>query len=119
MRFGLLLAWSLTLSAQLYFPPAGEGGSAASCPRSPARGRSRKHDFLYWEFYERGSAQAVRMGKWKGIRKPMFSGPVELYDLALDPGEKYNVARGHRDVVKEIEAIMARAHAQHPNWRVT
>jgi len=34
MRFRLLLAWSLTLSAQLYFPPAGEGLGAQS-RRSP------------------------------------------------------------------------------------
>ncbi|MBM3746825.1 MAG: arylsulfatase [Acidobacteria bacterium] len=78
----------------------------------------RAPEHLYWEFYEGGSAQAVRWGKWKGIRKPMFTGPVELYDLSLDPGEKYNVARGHRDVVKQVEAIMARAHVPHPNWKV-
>ena len=77
----------------------------------------RSQEYLYWEFYEGGSAQAVRWGKWKGIRQPMFSGPVELYDLSLDPGEKYNVARGHRDVVQQIEAIMKRAHVPHPNWK--
>ncbi len=77
----------------------------------------QEHRYLYWEFYEGGSAQAVRMGKWKGVRKPMLKGPVELYDLSLDPGEKYNVARGHRDVVKEIEPIMERAHVAHPNWK--
>ncbi len=81
-------------------------------------GGQRNHDFLYWEFYEHGSAQAVRWGKWKGIRKPMFKGPVELYDLSLDPTEKYNVARGHRDVVRQIEAMMERAHVDHPNWSV-
>jgi arylsulfatase A-like enzyme len=77
----------------------------------------QKHRYLYWEFYEGGSAQAVRMGKWKGVRKPMLKGPVELYDLSLDPGEKYNVARGHRDVVDEIDAIMKREHVAHPNWK--
>ncbi len=80
--------------------------------------RQQEHEYLYWEFYEGGSAQAVRWGKWKGIRKPMFTGGIELYDLSLDPGEKYNVARGHRDVVEEIQAIMKRAHVEHPNWSV-
>ena len=78
--------------------------------------RQREHEFLYWEFYERGSVQAVRWGKWKGVRAPMLTGRTELYDLSLDPGEKYDVARGHRDVVREIEAIMDRARTPHPNW---
>ncbi|MCP5110652.1 MAG: arylsulfatase, partial [bacterium] len=70
--------------------------------------RQQQHDSLYWEFYEGGSAQAVRLGKWKGVRKPMLTGPIELYDLSLDPGEKYNVARGHGEIVQKIEAIMKR-----------
>ena len=42
------------------------------------------HDFLYWEFHERGFQQAVRMGRWKAVRlKP--GTPLELYDLAADP----------------------------------
>ena len=43
---------------------------------------------LYWEFYERGSAQAVRFGRWKAIREPMFDGPIRLYDLFNDLGEE-------------------------------
>lgn len=82
-------------------------------------GSQRRHEYLYWEFYEGGSAQAVRWRNWKGIRKPMFTGPIELYDLSLDPGEKYNVARNQREVVQQIEAIMKRAHVDHPNWRVS
>ena len=34
-----------------------------------------RESLLYWEFYERGSAQAVRFGKWKAIRSPMFTDP--------------------------------------------
>jgi arylsulfatase A len=28
----------------------------------------RDHNYLYWEFHERGGRVAVRMGKWKGVR---------------------------------------------------
>ncbi|MEO1512355.1 MAG: arylsulfatase, partial [Planctomycetota bacterium] len=28
-----------------------------------------QHRYLYWEFYEQGGKQAVRMGPWKGIRR--------------------------------------------------
>ena len=97
--------------------PAGSD-SISFLPTLTGKGTQARHEYLYWEFYEGGSMQAVRMGKWKGIRKPMFTAPVELYDLSRDPGEKYNVARGYRDVVKEIEAIMRRAHVPHPNWKM-
>ena len=43
-------------------------------------------------------------------------GPIEPYDLSRDPGEKYNIARGHPDIAEEIEAIMKREHQYHPNW---
>ncbi len=32
------------------------------------------HEHLYWEFPSYGGQQAVRMGKWKGIRKNIFKG---------------------------------------------
>ena len=34
-----------------------------------------RESLLYWEFYERGSAQAVRFGKWKAIRSPCSRDP--------------------------------------------
>lgn len=80
--------------------------------------RQRQHAHLYWEFYEGGSAQAVRLRQWKGVRKPMLSGPIELYDLSRDLAEKYNVARNHPEIAREVEAIMEREHVPHPNWRV-
>ena len=79
-------------------------------------GDQEAHDYLYWEFYEAGSAQAVRLRQWKGVRKPMLTGGLELYDVVRDPGEKYDVARNHPEVVEEIERIMAEAHVPHPNW---
>ncbi len=80
-------------------------------------GEQRPHDYLYWEFYEASSAQAVRLRNWKGVRRPMFTGPLELYDVLRDPGEKYDVARNHPKVVGEIEEIMKEAHVPHPNWK--
>jgi arylsulfatase A len=75
------------------------------------------HDYLYWEFYERGSAQAVRMGDWKGVRKPMLSGPIELYDIAADPGETTDLAARHPEVVARIRDAMAAAHRPDPMWQ--
>src|ERR1019366_1672752 len=71
----------------------------------------KPHDYLYWEFHERGYSQAVRMGDWKGVR-PKAGAPVELYDLRTDIGEKTNLAAGHRAEVARIEEIMRQAHIE-------
>lgn len=78
----------------------------------------RANRFLYWEFYERGSAQAVRMGNWKAIRAPMFSDQIELYDLAADVGETRDVAAAHPEIVRRASAIMDEAHVPSELWRV-
>ena len=41
------------------------------------------HEFMYWEFHERGFQQAVRMGNWKAVRLAKDK-PLELYNLADD-----------------------------------
>jgi uncharacterized sulfatase len=79
----------------------------------------RPHNYLYWEFYEQGSRQAVRMGNWKGIREPMFTGDLQLYNLESDIGEQNNVADQHPDVVEDITRIMDEAHEPSSNWVVT
>jgi arylsulfatase len=70
-----------------------------------------QHEFLYWEFPSYGGQQAVRLGKWKGIRRNMFDGnlDVELYDLEADL-ENNDLSAEHPEVVAEIEAIMEQEH---------
>jgi arylsulfatase A-like enzyme len=73
------------------------------------------HEFFYWEFHEKGSKQAVRMGDWKAVRLAMNQ-PVELYDLRNDIGETRNVASEHPDVVAKIEAYLKTARTDSPKW---
>jgi arylsulfatase A-like enzyme len=84
-------------------PPAGIDGISML----PALlGRPQKnHEYVYWEFHERGFKQAVRMGDWKAVRFGI-NGPIELYDLKTDIGERNNIAAEHPDVVAKIEAIL-------------
>jgi len=74
--------------------------------------------YLYWEFYEGRSSQAVRLGDWKGVRIPMLTGEIELYDLRTDIGERHDVAAAHPDIVARIRQIMDEAHVPSPLWQV-
>jgi arylsulfatase A-like enzyme len=80
--------------------------------------RQARREYLYWEFYERGGAQAVRMGDWKGVRKPWGSEAVELYNLKEDLAETHNVADRHPEVAAKVRAAMERAHVPSPLWQV-
>jgi arylsulfatase A-like enzyme len=76
----------------------------------------KQHDYLYWEFYETGTKQAVRMGDWKAIRIPMITGPIQLYNLNADPGELHDVAADHPDLVVKAAADMKEAHVPSLNF---
>ena len=78
-------------------------------------GKQPQHEFLYWEFYERGGKQAIRQGQWKGVRLNVSrdrDGPLELYDLHADPGETTDVASNHPEVVAKLARLMQSAHTE-------
>jgi arylsulfatase A-like enzyme len=79
-------------------------------------GKEQKpHEYLYWEFFERGFDQAVRMGDWKGIRNGL-DGPIQLYDLKSDLGEKSNVADQNPAIVAKIAEILKSARTENEHW---
>ena len=71
----------------------------------------QQHEYLYWEFHERGFRQAVRMGDWKGVRLAMGA-KIELYDLKKDLGEESNIADQHPGVVSKMERLMQTARTE-------
>jgi arylsulfatase A-like enzyme len=81
------------------------------------QGKQRDHEYLYWEFTEKGFQQAMRVGDWKAIR-PKLGGPLELYDLAKDLGEDKNVAEQHPDVIACIETLLKTARTDSPHFPV-
>jgi arylsulfatase A-like enzyme len=75
------------------------------------------HEFLYWEFHERGFQQAVRMGQWKAIRLKKDA-PLELYNLAADPIEQRDVAAANPAIVSRIEAYLKTARTESARWPI-
>ena len=71
--------------------------------------------YLYWEFHEGGFLQAVRMEKWKAVRKG-GGGRIELYDLEKDVAETHDVAVNNPKIVEQIATIMKREHVESPIW---
>ncbi|MBC8768409.1 arylsulfatase [Arenibacter sp. BSSL-BM3] len=67
----------------------------------------KEHDYLYWEFHERGGRQALLAGNWKLIRYNVNeAGDYELYNLEEDPSETRNVIKDYpkkaNDLIEEL-----------------
>jgi len=107
------------------FPTLAELGGAAAGPGldglsmvTELRGQAApSHDFLYWEFHERGFQQAVRMGQWKAVRLKAGA-PLELYDLTADPVEQSNVAASRPEIIARIENYLRTARTESERWPV-
>lgn len=112
-------------------PPKGIDGVSV-VPTLLGKGKQLQHEYLYWElprysavsgnFPEEVPPQAIRMGKWKGVR-PVANGPLELYDLSVDLGERTNVAPQNPTVIAKLEALLKsarvppRKQVQPDNWQ--
>lgn len=99
--------------------PAPDGlDSISFLPTLTGEGEQREHEYLYWEFYEQGTRQAVRFGDWKAIREPMLTGEVKLYNLADDPAEKRNLAQAEPRRLQQAVEYLDEAHVPDPMWPV-
>ena len=78
--------------------------------------KQKKHDFLYWAFYERGGARAVRFDDWKAIQQPIHT-PVRLYNLAKDLGEETDVAAEHVDIVEAASQLIDAQYTPSDRWQ--
>jgi arylsulfatase A len=88
-------------------------------PTLLGKGNQRQHEFLYWEYHERGGWQAARMGNWKAVRaktQTSADGPIELYDLKKDPVETTNVADKNPEVVAQMAKLFIQQHTPAVNF---
>ena len=91
--------------------------SISFAPTLRGAARQAAHEFLYWEFHERGFTQAaLYQSRWKGIRERSRSAPVALYDLQNDIAEKENVAARHPEIAARIDAYLKTARSESADW---
>lgn len=67
--------------------------------------------YLFWDFAGYGGQMAVRMGKWKGLKRDLRKKDkvtLELYNLEEDIGETNNVTSQHPEIAAKIEQIILR-----------
>lgn len=84
------------------------------------KGKKRKqesHEFMYWEFSERGFSQAVLYdGRWKGHRSGAPDAPIRLYDVDNDPAEEKELSGKYPEIVEEIDSYLKSARTPDKNW---
>lgn len=79
----------------------------------------KEHQFLYWEFHERGFHQAVLLdGRWKAIRKGSIENPLSLYDLENDIAESKDVSGENPEVISKIIRYLETARSEAAAWPV-
>ncbi|MEM1135311.1 MAG: arylsulfatase [Bacteroidota bacterium] len=84
------------------------------------QGEQRNHEYLYWEFHEKGGRVAVRKGNWKAVRYNVNKGsdaPLQLYNLQEDIGEENNVASEFPEIIAEMEELLKTARTPSPVFK--
>ena len=95
-------------------PPEDTDG-ISMVPTLLGEGEQKDHDYLYWEFHEKGGRIAVRKGKWKAVKynhSKNPNAPVQLYDLSKDKSETTDVSAEYPEVVQELVKAMKDAHTE-------
>ncbi len=79
---------------------------------------NRDHDYLYFEYPEAASQQAIVMGQFKVVKPDLTSHPekLEVYDLASDPSEAHDIAEDRPDLVARAVAILKKEHVPNTDF---
>ncbi len=96
-------------------PPQGYQTDGKSLVSFLKGGQAPERDYFYWELHRGTVVQAARWSDWKAVRNGIKN-PIEIYDLAKDPGEKKNIAPKKPDLVKRAGEIFKDAHLVDPEW---
>ena len=75
----------------------------------------KKHDYLYFEYPEKGGQLAIRMGEWKGVKTEVRLHPEnkwQLFNIKNDRSESSDISVEHTELIKKFESIVQKEHQQ-------
>lgn len=74
----------------------------------------KSHDYLYWEFFEKGGRTAILKDKWKAVRYDVNENPdahIQLFDISTDIEEKNDLSDSHPQLVEEFRLLFQQARS--------
>ena len=92
-------------------------------PTLLGKGEQKKHEQLYWEFFEGGGKRAILKGNWKLIlyNTNKDANPrAELFNILKDPSEKTDLSKKNSGKVAELTTLMdlVRTPSEHPGFKL-
>ncbi len=75
--------------------------------------QQKEHDYLYFEYPEKGAQLAIRMGDWKGVKLDVRQHPENkwmLFNLSADRNETKDLAEQYPAIISKMEAIVKKEH---------
>lgn len=82
--------------------------------------QQKKHDFVYYEFYEEGGKQSILKDGWKLVRLNLSKPEKlkeELYYLPDDIGETKDLSATHVRKVDELRKLAMEQHSESENFK--
>ena len=106
-----------TMSDMLGQPIPKESNGISFMPTLLGKKQSKRHKYLYWEFYEENGKQAVLWKNYKAIKLNTNNSEkttLELYDIKNELGETRNIASIQPKIASKLAKMMEDAHTPFP-----
>lgn len=75
--------------------------------------QQQKHQYLYFEYPEKGGQLAIRLGDWKGVKLNVREGTGSkwmLFDLKKDRNETTDLASQYPKIIEQLDLIVKKEH---------
>lgn len=99
--------------AEISGSKAPENDGLSILPTLMGKSGQKQHEYLYFEFPEKGGQLAIRYGNWKGVKSNMKTDTAakwELYNLLKDRAEREDLSVAHPDLLKYFDGIVKKEH---------